>query len=281
MDTQVVPRYGVNTQSRSENAVDQAVESIKLLGYAVVDGGYDAAQIGRFESAFDRALKLTHDRHGGRENLAKIDEHNTVRALLGTDRLFLDLALNPAVTAVARRLVGDYIVLNQQNGIVNPPNRQHYNQAAFHRDLPYQHFVSSHPLAINALFCIDPFTVENGATYVVPASHKMEAFPSDGLVRGTQLQVSAKAGSFIILDCMLFHSGGINRTSAARRAVNHLYTVPFIRQQIDLPVMLGPDYAQEPDVRRFLGYDVQTAPSVDAFYQSRWRKIEQPGQAAT
>ena len=39
-----------------------------------------------------------------------------------------------------------------------------HHQSAFHRDLPYQHFTSSRPIAINALFCADEFTNENGAT---------------------------------------------------------------------------------------------------------------------
>ena len=38
-----------------------------------------------------------------------------------------------------------------------------------------------------------------------------------------------------MLDTMLYHSGGVNRTGTARRAVNHLYSIPLIRQQIDLP----------------------------------------------
>jgi ectoine hydroxylase-related dioxygenase (phytanoyl-CoA dioxygenase family) len=269
MSANDVPRYGVHTQTRSATTVDQAAETIRLVGSAVVDGGYSAEELEKFATAFDLALVSTQERYGGRAALAKIDEHNTVRAPLAIDRLFLDLALNANVLAVCRRLIGDYVILNQQNGIVNPPHAEHYNQAAFHRDLPYQHFVSSRPLAINALFCLDPFTMENGATLVVPASHKEEAFSSDPTVRSLQVPVTAAAGSFIILDAMLFHSGGVNRTSSPRRAVNHLYTIPLMRQQIDFPAFLGADYVSDPGIRRLLGYDVQTPKNVSAFYSTR------------
>lgn len=260
-----VPRYGVHAQVQGETDIDRAVESIKLVGYAVVDGGYSDRELGDISAAFDRSLLAAHARFGGQEALAKMDEHNTIRAPMAIDRAFLDLARNASVLSVARRLVGDYIVLNQQNGIVNPANAQRYNQAAFHRDLPYQHFVSSRPLAVNALFCLDQFTLDNGATLVVPASHKSEAFPSNEMVRAMQAPITAKAGSFIVLDAMLFHSGGINRTGQARRAVNHLYTIPLIRQQIDLPAYLGQDFSSDPDIRRLLGYDVQTPASAEAF----------------
>jgi ectoine hydroxylase-related dioxygenase (phytanoyl-CoA dioxygenase family) len=259
--------------SSGGTVIDQAVEMIRLVGYAVVDGGYRNDEMARFSSAFDRALAATWGRHGGRDALAEIDEHNTIRALLAVDRAFLDLALNANVLSICRRLISDYVVLNQQNGIINPPNGQPYNQGAFHRDLPYQHFVSSHPLAINALFCLDQFTPDNGATFVIPASHKQDAFPSDAAVSATQVQISAPAGSFIILDCMVYHSGGVNRTDRPRRAVNHVYSVPIIRPQIDLPAVLGPDYASDPEVLRLLGYEVRVPPSLDAYYAKRRKQL--------
>lgn len=39
------------------------------------------------------------------------------------------------------------------------------------RPVLYQHYVSSSPLAVKALFCVDDFTHENGSTFVLPASH--------------------------------------------------------------------------------------------------------------
>ena len=135
-------------------------------------------------------------------------------------------------------LIHGKFILNQQNGIINPP-RADYNQGAWHRDFPYQHFVSSRPLAINALFCVDDFTIENGATYVLPASHKSGPFASKTFVERHAVQVVAKAGSFILLDCMLFHAGGFNQSSRPRRAVNHVYNIPYFKQQINIPLNLG------------------------------------------
>jgi ectoine hydroxylase-related dioxygenase (phytanoyl-CoA dioxygenase family) len=268
-----VQRYGVHKQTSSPTLIDQAVEMIRLLGYAVVDGNYDSGAIARFSTAFDRALLTMYDRHGGWAALAEIDEHNTIRAPLAIDRLFLELALNANILSICRRMISDYVVLNQQNGVVNPPHGQPYNQHEFHRDLPYQHFVSSHPLAINALFCLDEFTLENGATYVVPASHKQDTFPSDPTILASQVQICAPAGAFIVLDCMVYHSGGVNRTDRARRAVNHVYSVPIIRSQIDLPAALGLDYTSDPDVLRLLGYELRVPTSIEAYYAKRRRQL--------
>ena len=193
--------YGILAQNSGACALDLAVEQVRALGYGVLDGGYSAAALQGIGQEFDdtRARYLA---SYGEARLRAVDEHNTVRApLTHGGRAFLELALNTRLRAALTQLIPGKFVLNQQNGIVNPP-RETYNQAAWHRDLPYQHFVASRPLAINALFCLDEFTRDNGASFVLPASHKCEAFPSDDYIRASAVQVEAPAGFYLLLDCM-------------------------------------------------------------------------------
>ncbi|ABS64920.1 Phytanoyl-CoA dioxygenase [Parvibaculum lavamentivorans DS-1] len=266
--------YGVKEQTLSVTAIDRAIEQLRLLGYAVLDGSYSRAELTQLQEAFCAARRKMEEHFGGKDSLEKIDEHNTIRIPMMYERVFLDLALNQAIIELCRRMIGDYFILNQQNGISNPGNSTRYNQGAFHRDLPYQHFVSDRPLAINALFCLDDFTTENGATYVLPGSHKQSAYPSDATVDALKVQIPAPAGSFIILDCMLYHSGGVNRTDRERRAVNHVYSIPMLKQQIDLPAALGDTFSDDPGVRQLLGYDSTVPLDVAAYYRSRTKKKE-------
>ncbi len=226
--------YGVLQRTSDGSAIDAAVEQVRCLGYAVLDAGYDSAALNSLSVEFD-ALHSSYLQSHGVDQLSTIDEQNTIRSPLaqGSD-LFLDLVFNKNLLSVLRQLIDGRFILNQQNGIINPP-QQTYNQASWHRDLPYQHFLSTTPLAINALFCLDDFTIQNGATFVLPASHKSALFPSAAYVKRNALQVVAKAGNFILLDCMMFHAGGFNTTSVRRRAVNHLYNIPFLKQQIVIP----------------------------------------------
>lgn len=271
MTTEKFARYGVREQTLSETAIDYAIEQLRLLGYAIVDGGYSTDELASLSDKFEVAKQKMEIRYG-REQLVAIDEHNTVRMPMLYDRAFLDLARNPVVTEICRGMLGDVFVLNQQNGVINPGRAQRYNQGAYHRDLPYQHYVSSRPLALNALFCLDPFTLENGATHVVPASHKQEAFPSDPLVKKLEIQAIAPPGSFIVLDCMVYHAGGVNQTETPRRAVNHVYTIPMMKQQIDMPSVLGDDFPRDSYERKLLGYDYQIPSSLEAYYEQRRSK---------
>ena len=226
--------YGILQQNLSENIFDEAVEQVRNIGFAVIDSGYSASELAQFSEDFNATRKSYIEMYGEIE-LKNIDEYNTIRSpLTHGSEVFLKLALNANLMTVLKKLIQGKFVLNQQNGIINPP-KETYNQAAWHRDLPYQHFVCTKPLAINALFCVDDFTCENGATFVIPASHKTEDFPSENYIKKNAVQVQAKTGSFILLDCMMFHAGGFNNTNLERRAVNHVYNIPYFKQQINIP----------------------------------------------
>jgi ectoine hydroxylase-related dioxygenase (phytanoyl-CoA dioxygenase family) len=274
MPSEHTRHYGVLRQTVSDTEIDQVAESIRRLGYGVVDAGYDDDSLAALSAAFERAHERHRREHVGAA-LEAIDEHNTIRLPLAYEPAFLELAANPTIFEICARLIAGYVVLNQQNGVINPPHAQRYNQGAWHRDLPYQHFVSSRPLAINALFCLDAFTIENGATRVLPASHQQEDFPSDHFIEAEAATIEAAAGSFIVLDCMAYHAGGVNDTDRARRAVNQVYSVPLMKQQIDLPAALGEQFTTDPQLRKLLGYDVRTPRSVGDYLASR------AGKAAT
>jgi ectoine hydroxylase-related dioxygenase (phytanoyl-CoA dioxygenase family) len=262
--------YGVLQQNLSENIFDEVAEQIRNIGFAVIDSGYSESELLQFSDEFNATRKRYVETYGEQE-LKSINEYNTIRSPLthGGDA-FLKLALNENLMSVLKKLIQGKFILNQQNGIINPP-KETYNQAAWHRDLPYQHFVSTKPLAINALFCVDNFTIENGATFVIPASHKSEAFPSENYIKRNAIQVQAKAGSFILLDCMMFHAGGYNTTSSSRRAVNHVYNIPYFKQQINIPSnMESANLSAE--TRDMLGFNYIEPSSISHYFSTRLGK---------
>jgi ectoine hydroxylase-related dioxygenase (phytanoyl-CoA dioxygenase family) len=260
--------YGILEQSSTPSGHTLHAERVRLSGFTVVPGGYTGEEIAYFSRRIDTLLAEQAVQAGGVDALADIGEHETLRCCLAHDEAFVRLASNAHVLDVCRELLGDYFVLMQQNAIVNPPKRAHW-QTACHRDLPYQHFVSSRPLAISALFCVDAFTPENGSTVVLPGTHKVEQFPSSQLAAELEQSVEAPAGSYLVFDSMLFHRAGHNGSSAPRRAVNQVYTLPFIAQQISMPDVLGGRYADDPLLGRLLGYQTQPARSVGAWWARR------------
>ena len=268
-----VNRYGVREQTQTNSPAELHAEQVRVLGYTVVESHWSPEQLENWRRSLDELNMRQEAAAGGREELARIGEADTVRAPLAGDETFLEVATNETILQIAAILLGDYFILMQQNGIINRPvTGELHRQAAYHRDLPYQHFVSSRPIAINALLCLDPFLVETGCTHVLQASHKMEAFPSDAYIERMELPVSAEAGSYILMDSMLYHRAGINRSSASRRAVNQVYALPFIKQQIALPSLLAGRWSEAPFLNRLLGYDSNPPANVEEYRALRQRR---------
>ena len=261
-----VESYGVLAQDNPASELDEVAEQVRRIGYAVLDSGYTMGELTQLSDAFNQT-RTDYVQKYGKQRLRSANEFHTVRAPLTWDPAFVRLATNQNLLSVLGRLIIGKFILNQQNCVINPP-AETYNQGAWHRDLPYQHFVSNTPLAVNALFCVDDFTQENGSTFVLPASHRAVNFPSASYIQRNALQIEAKSGEYILLDCMLFHSGGFNRTIVERRAVNQVFTIPYFKQQIKLPELMSNAVLSEIQ-KEIFGFNYQEPISIDQYLNDR------------
>lgn len=265
-----IEHYGVHEQGLGDTLLDVMEEQIRLLGYTTLDAGYSDQEMNEFSALFDTAAaRYAQDAEARGHDLKALSENDTIRLLPAEQPEFWKIVFNPILHQLLNRLLGSYYILNQANGLINRGNNSEYHQSKYHRDLPYQHFTSSRPLAINALFAVDDFTLENGATRVIPASHKREGFPPDALVKQVEQQVSVKRGTFVVLDCMVYHAGSTNKTECDRRAINHVYTIPLLRQQMHLPSVLGDGAGFDDQQKKILGYGLEEFRSVEDWLNAR------------
>lgn len=158
------------------------------------------------------------------------------------------------------------VVLLMQNGVINRPDRAQA-QTAWHRDLNYQHWVSSRPIAISAMVCLEDFTEETGGTVFLAASHKIEPMPSETILRSAGETPKAYAGSIVLFDSMVFHRAGINQSKRVRRGINHVVGAPILAQTIDIPRMRGNSAPADPLIAGYLGFRWNPVASV-----ANWRR---------
>jgi len=88
-------------------------------------------------------------------------------------------------------------------------------------------------IVANVLWVLDDFTPENGATRVVPGSHKFMSFAEDGKCYDEEILISAKKGSAIIFNANLWHGGGPNFNGNRRWALALGYARWFIKPAFD------------------------------------------------
>ncbi|QJW84077.1 phytanoyl-CoA dioxygenase family protein [Ramlibacter terrae] len=208
----------------------------------------------------------------GQQRLAAIGDRDVARAPLLYDFEFTRMAAHPRVLALMQRVLGEWFILNVQNAIINRPSDAHH-QAAWHRDLPYQNYVITRPLAISCLVTLDAFSEATGGTQVLPFTHKTEVLPSTAYISKHRLTAAAPAGSAIIFDAMLFHRAGSNGSQQVRRGVNHVYSTPILKQNYDFPRALGARADLSPALERLLGYSSQVPVDERAWRDQRAARL--------
>jgi len=78
----------------------------------------------------------------------------------------------------------------------------------------------------NSVWMLDDFTEENGATRMVPGSHRWRRLPPAEMYEAHPKQrlVTGKAGDVAIMNSHMWHGGTANRTARPRRAMHVYYT---------------------------------------------------------
>lgn len=263
--------YGITNQKISVDKIDLHQENLRIKGFSIESNLLDAAICDSFSKKLEE-IYLTQETEFGKENLMKINELDIARMPFLSDRIFFELFMNDLILDLTEKMLGKHFHIHLQNGVINRPRKEHH-QTSWHRDLPYQDWVISKPLGINAFYCLTDFTNENGATFVLPYSHRLEYFPSTQFVKENELQIVAGKGSVIFFDSMLYHRAGYNVTAETRIGINNMFVVPIIKQQIDIPANFTETDIDERQAQ-ILGLNFQTPRDVRDLRTRRFKKVK-------
>jgi hypothetical protein len=177
-----------------------------------------------------------------------------VYSLLNRTRLCDRLVDHPRVLAVLDRLLMPNYLLSALQAINIQPGEA--AQLAHHDDGFYPVPRPRDPLAAATIWAIDDFTADNGATVLVPGSHrwgKRRPEPGD-----ETLPVVMPAGSCVFFVGTLWHGGGANTTDRDRLAVTAQYCQPWLRPMEPFTLSVPRETARvvSEDIRRMLGYSI-------------------------
>ncbi len=237
-------------QRENEGADDHRLELLEREGFFVVEQVFDEGFLRETRERMDRIWESQLEEYG-EELLERIGDYGVMRAMMEIDPFFLLLVRHPAIFHYVEKTVGPTAILHLQNGVVAHPDRPH-NQGRYHRDFP-KDFLPTKLLSFNAFVALDDFDEQTGGTWVVPGTHRFESLPSEEYVRAYETQLTMPAGSVAFFDSMLWHRGGVNHSSKIRRGMNHQYTRPFIKQQLDYPTIMRGKVDLESPVAQTLG----------------------------
>ena len=143
--------------------------------------------------------------------------------LVNKGAVFEQVILTPRILECMAHVLGPRFKLSSLNARSANPHGDagqplHVDSAAIADDQGYW--------VCNSVWMLDDFTPENGATRVVPGSHRWRRLPPAGLVDPYpgELLVTGKAGTVVVMNSHLWHGGTANRTAAPRLAMHAYYT---------------------------------------------------------
>jgi ectoine hydroxylase-related dioxygenase (phytanoyl-CoA dioxygenase family) len=107
---------------------------------------------------------------------------------------------------------------------------------------------------ISAMWALDDFTVENGATRVVPGSHGHQELPDPD--ERDVVQAEMPKGSVLFYLGSTLHGGGANHSASPRTGLINTYSLGWLRQEenqyLTIPREIADSYPEQ--VRRLMGY---------------------------
>lgn len=232
----------------SSATIEAVVAAMAADGGCVVDGLLDADRVAEIKADLQRVLTATPE---GRNHFEGFKTQR-IYALFAKTRAFDDLATHPLLLGVLDRVLGHY-QLSAPVGISIGPGEAaqilHTDQAIY--PLP-QGFP---PVVVNTMWAFDDFTEANGATRVVPGSHRAEHPPQPDTPTEPALMA---AGSVLFYPGTLWHGGGANTTDRPRLGVILEYVASWLRAQENhvLAVPQQTVATLPPRLQELLGYDI-------------------------
>lgn len=177
-------------------------------GYLVLPDALDPGQVARLRVAFDGAPATSGTQH---VEITPETPHHADWAALST---------HPALRDGTAHLLGDAPWNSEAHGRNPLPG---YGQQGLHADWGPRARATD-VYVVTTLWMLDDFTADNGATRVVPGSHRQVQPISKALAQPQsrhphEVIVTGRAGSVLLFNGHLWHSGRQNTSKSSRRTV--------------------------------------------------------------
>jgi ectoine hydroxylase-related dioxygenase (phytanoyl-CoA dioxygenase family) len=249
------------------------VYNMATRGYNVVPGVLEAAHCERLKAVLSRVLA---DYSAGPTQQSQNDRY-LMHDLLCRDPIFGHLLEDPRLQDLMAPVLGPSWIMYAFTSSSLPPHGTNYGNR-IHVDSP--RWVQGYSFNLGVMWALDEFTGDNGATQVLPGSHRSPDSPSPEFFDRNFVRLTCPAGSMIVFDGRLFHRAGDNRTAAWRHALTMNACRSYMKQRFDwvrfIPAPISD--ALNAQARRIIGFDTRLPTSLEEFFLPEERRLYKPGQ---
>jgi ectoine hydroxylase-related dioxygenase (phytanoyl-CoA dioxygenase family) len=228
------------------------VEAIRRDGYTIVENAIAPELVDGLNEALTRLEHELSAKPAGNG----FEGHRTVRIynLLAHGAPFAEVPVHAAVLPIVEGILDPGCLISSLSSIAIDPGEVaqpiHADDQVIPLEKPHA------PIVCNSMWALTDFTEANGATRLVPGSHR-KPNPDYGGAYET-IAAEMPKGSVLMWDGALWHGGGANRTDARRTGIAMNYCAGFIRQQENQQLGLDPRLVKAfpPRLQELVGYGV-------------------------
>jgi hypothetical protein len=238
------------TDAVAAHLVQADLATLERDGYLVLEGLLSTLRCDEIATAMASLLGPM-----GR-NIFEGNHTQRAYSLLAKTRVCDELVEHPRVLALLDALLMPNYLLSQLQGIQIGPGESaqflHFDDGMYPVARPRA------ALSAATIWAITDFSADNGATVVVPGSHRWDGTrkPTDA---DEHVSVVMPAGSVVFFLGTLWHGGGANRTTRQHRlAVTAQYCQPWLRPQeaFTLSTPAATVRTVSPNIQPMLGYSI-------------------------
>lgn len=228
------------------------VETVRLRGYTIVENAIAPELVEALAGALVRLERELGAKPAGNT----FEGRHTVRIynLLAHGAPFAEVPVHAEVLPIVEGVLDPGCLISSLSSIAIDPGETaqpiHADDQVIPLDKPHR------PIVCNSMWALTDFTEANGATRLVPGSHK-KPNPEYGGAYET-IAAEMPKGSVLIWDGALWHGGGANTTAARRTGIAMNYCAGFIRQQENQQLGIPPQTVRgfPPRLQELVGYGV-------------------------
>ncbi|KAI9009289.1 phytanoyl-CoA dioxygenase [Hyaloraphidium curvatum] len=227
-----------------------AVEALERDGFVVLKNVISPEEA----DGVAAAIRELH-RPLGRNKFEGLKSRRT-QALVGKTSAMDRLLIHPRVIKIMDCMLHPNYLLSLCQAIELQPGE---DAQAYHTDDGW--FMVPRPrrhTGVNAFWALDAFTLENGATHLIPGSHKWgpDRFPDPA--RDEVVRLVMPKGSVALFVSTVWHAGGANNSANPRLGTIAYYGEPYVRTIENNFGSLSPAQAARlpPRLQGLLGYSI-------------------------
>ena len=239
---------------------DNRSDTEPLVSALATDGGVVIADLASHDLIDQIARELRpHFDIEGHKFQNDFNGHKTLRlgGILALSSASQKLIAHPRVTEIADHVLKPHCAnyrIGSCTAIEIHPGEE--DQALHRDDDIYPTRIPQVEFQIGAMWALDDFTEDNGATLVAPGSQDLRQI-SD-VTEADLVQATMTKGSVLLYLGSIIHGGGANKSQLPRSGLINTYSLGWLRQEenqyLTIPREIADGYPE--NVRRLLGYQV-------------------------